>query len=387
MRRVLDHDNVIKLLDVQEDPEYYYMILEYAANGEFFDYIGSGLREDMAQFYFRQLVLALEYMHSNNVCHRDLKLENILLDADYNLKVCDLGFSRLLSTTEGPAVMYTMCGSPAYVAPEVLLGQGYDGSAADIWSCGVILVAMLSACLPVEDRAWDGDPFYDRLKKHQYDYEPWGQQLHGAAEDLCKHMLEVDPQLRWKWPQIKSHPFYTGAQTSLAAALPALMQAQRLGQVPEPITAPMSVVYRSVPGGADLGAGQQGELATAERDGLDMAEIIKRQEIEASINSLVFFEGERTATSFVVRPGKVISEFVNSLAERLTAVGWAVRAEEGPEGPALCAKQATPRGKLAMRLTLARDEHGCVVGSCEHLQGDRLLFGRLFTRFARSLAA
>lgn len=384
MRKLIQHENVIKLCDVKEDAQHYYMVMELAPNGELFDYIGAGLREDVALFYFRQLAAAMEYMHGNNVCHRDLKLENILLDPQYNMKVCDFGFSRLLSTSEGPSVMYTMCGSPAYVAPEILAGQGYDGRVADIWSCGVILCAMLTACLPVEDRAWDGDPFFDKLKRHQYDYEPWGQQLRGPAEDLCKHMLEADPARRWTWAQIKQHPWFQGATVRPAVhmELGAYMLAQKTGAIPEPVAAPSVVVYRS----HDADLGETGAYDEAvDREGLDVDALLRKQAIEASVQMLPFCEGDLTATTFSLLPKLPVPDLVGALQQKLTEQQWLCRVEE--DGVTLKCKRVTPRGKMSMRVSLLRNEQGVVLGSCMRLKGDQFLFKRQFDALAATVGS
>jgi len=390
MRKLLQHENVIKLMDVKEDAGHYYMVMELAPNGELFDYIGGGLREDVALFYFRQLVASMEYMHSQNVCHRDLKLENILLDPNFNMKVCDFGFSRLLSTTEGPSVMYTMCGSPAYVAPEILAGQGYDGRVADIWSCGVILCAMLTACLPVEDRAWDGDPFFDRLKRHQYDYEPWGQQLTGLAEDLCKHMLEADPRQRWTWEQIKRHPWFMGASIRPIshAALSGFMRAQKAALsepardaiMPTTPAASEVVVFRSH--GADLGETGRYDEAGESRDGVDIDAIMKRQAVQDSLDLLPFVD-EPEGTLLPIPASAPVPELLEKLQLALRDAAFVPRVLE--DGATLKAKKMTPRGKLTILIALGRIGGG-IIGQCTRVKGDVFLYKKSCDALAKTLA-
>ncbi|XP_048438820.1 CBL-interacting protein kinase 32-like [Pyrus x bretschneideri] len=125
--------------------------MEFVTGGELFDKIVNNgrMREDEARRYFQQLINAVDYCHSRGVYHRDLKPENLLLDACGNLKVSDFGLSALSQQDDG--LIHTTCGTPNYVAPEVLKGGGYDGATADLWSCGVILFVLLAGYLPFDD--------------------------------------------------------------------------------------------------------------------------------------------------------------------------------------------------------------------------------------------
>ncbi|OHT12375.1 CAMK family protein kinase [Tritrichomonas foetus] len=144
LMRLVDHPHILKLVDFLESPRHLYIVLEYASKGELFDYLveNNTLPEEVAMRFFRQIIYGLEYLHSLGICHRDLKPENILLDENLNIKIADFGFARFVKTN----IAETSCGSPHYAAPEVIRGQPYDGRAADIWSCGVILYALLAVC-------------------------------------------------------------------------------------------------------------------------------------------------------------------------------------------------------------------------------------------------
>jgi serine/threonine protein kinase len=136
---------------VLASPSKIYIVLEFVTGGELFDRIvhKGRLEESESRKYFQQLVDAVAHCHCKGVYHRDLKPENLLLDTNGNLKVSDFGLSAL--PQEGVELLRTTCGTPNYVAPEVLSGQGYDGSAADIWSCGVILFVILAGYLPFSE--------------------------------------------------------------------------------------------------------------------------------------------------------------------------------------------------------------------------------------------
>ena len=144
LMRLVNHEHILKLVDFLESPRHLYIVLEYASKGELFDYLVEHrtLSEEEASRFFRQIIYGLEYLHSLGICHRDLKPENILLDEDLNIKIADFGFARFVKSN----IAETSCGSPHYAAPEVIRGQPYDGRAADIWSCGVILYALLAVC-------------------------------------------------------------------------------------------------------------------------------------------------------------------------------------------------------------------------------------------------
>ncbi|KAH0794635.1 CAMK family protein kinase [Histomonas meleagridis] len=118
--------------------------MEYAQNGELFNFLvrKKKLSVELAMDFFRQIVLAIEYLHWHGICHRDLKPENILLDSNNQIKVADFGFARWVKHN----ITETSCGSPHYAAPEVIKGTPYDGRKADIWSLGVILYALLAVC-------------------------------------------------------------------------------------------------------------------------------------------------------------------------------------------------------------------------------------------------
>jgi serine/threonine protein kinase len=142
MKLLHKHKNILQLYEVYETSTHLYLILEYAERGELFSLLKSrgtlSLEETLC--YFEQLIEGLEYCHSHLICHRDLKLENLLLCADGTLKIADFGLATLMDPTNN--FLVTSCGSPNYVSPEVISGQNYDGAAADIWSAGIILYAL-----------------------------------------------------------------------------------------------------------------------------------------------------------------------------------------------------------------------------------------------------
>ena len=200
LMRLVDHPHLLKLGDVLESQRHLYIVLEYASKGELFDFLTERrfLKEDLAFRFFRQIIYGLEYLHSLGICHRDLKPENILLDEQFNVKIADFGFARFVKSN----VAETSCGSPHYAAPEVIKGDPYDGKAADVWSCGVILYALLAGYLPFDDV--NVRNLLNKVKRGYYQMP----QFSPPVKDLISRMLTLDPASRITIAQIKAHPCF-----------------------------------------------------------------------------------------------------------------------------------------------------------------------------------
>ncbi|KAI9839727.1 MAG: hypothetical protein M1837_002046 [Sclerophora amabilis] len=198
--KLIEHPNVVSLYDVWENRGELYLVLEYIAGGELFDYVvQAGRLEEMeAVRYFRQIIAALTYCHAFNICHRDLKPENILLDQDQNIKIADFGMAALQPNN---SLLKTACGSPHYAPPEIVKGQRYNGNKADIWSCGVILFVMLCGYTPFDD-----ENVRALLDKVRDGWFAMPEPLSEEAKDLIWRMLEVDPTRRISMSQIWRHP-------------------------------------------------------------------------------------------------------------------------------------------------------------------------------------
>lgn len=157
------------------------------------------LSENVARFLFKQLIEALKYMHAQGIVHRDIKLDNILLDVDRNIKICDFGVSKLNPKN---SIMYEQCGTPAYIAPEILLDEGYSGFGVDIWSSGVLLYVMLSGMMPF--KADTLEDLKGLIVSGQY---PTIKDISPEAESLIAGLLTVDPTQRLTEDQILNHPW------------------------------------------------------------------------------------------------------------------------------------------------------------------------------------
>ncbi|KAK9894120.1 Pkinase-domain-containing protein, partial [Cystobasidium minutum MCA 4210] len=207
--RMIKHPHIVRLVDVVETDRYIGIVLEYASGGELFEYIlaHKHLRENVACKLFAQLVSGVGYLHSKKIVHRDLKLENLLLDRNRNIIITDFGFANRFNDA-GSDLMATSCGSPCYAAPELVLQDGqYVGSAVDVWSCGVILYAMLAGYLPYDDdpNNPDGDNInllYRYITTTRISFPDW---ISPEPRDLLLMMLVPDPNKRASMKDVMRH--------------------------------------------------------------------------------------------------------------------------------------------------------------------------------------
>ncbi|KAK3097997.1 hypothetical protein FSP39_015178 [Pinctada imbricata] len=197
--KLLKHPHIIRLYQVMETERMLYLVTEYASGGEIFDHLVAHgrMNEKEARKKFKQIVAAVSYCHSRHIVHRDLKAENLLLDANLNIKIADFGFSNFFSSNN---MLKTWCGSPPYAAPELFEGKEYAAPGVDIWSLGVVLYVLVCGALPFDGstlmslrgRVLGGKfrvPFY----------------MSTECENLIKQMLTVDPAKRITIDQILNH--------------------------------------------------------------------------------------------------------------------------------------------------------------------------------------
>ncbi|XP_075886653.1 maternal embryonic leucine zipper kinase [Nelusetta ayraudi] len=199
----LSHQHICRLYHVIETSTQIFMVLEYCIGGELFDYIiaKDRLSEEETRVFFRQIVSAMAYVHSQGYAHRDLKPENLLIDEDHNLKLIDFG---LCAKPKGGLSyeLMTCCGSPAYAAPELIQGKAYIGSEADVWSMGVLLFALLCGYLPFDDE--NCVVLYRKITRGHYENPRW---LSPGSVLLLNQMMQVDPKRRLAVRQLLNHPW------------------------------------------------------------------------------------------------------------------------------------------------------------------------------------
>ncbi|RHN78484.1 putative protein kinase CAMK-CAMKL-CHK1 family [Medicago truncatula] len=192
MRRLQNHPNILKIHEVLATKTKIYLIVDFAGGGELFLKLARRRKfpEALARRYFQQLVSALCFCHRNGIAHRDLKPQNLLLDAEGNLKVSDFGLSALPEQLKN-GLLHTACGTPAYTAPEILGRIGYDGSKADAWSCGVILYVLLAGHLPFDDS--NIPAMCKRITRRDYQFPEW---ISKPARYLIYQLLDPNPKTR-----------------------------------------------------------------------------------------------------------------------------------------------------------------------------------------------
>ena len=198
----LRHKNIIQLYDIMESKRNLYFVMEYCKNGELFDYIVSKkrLKEQEACRFFQQIINGVEYLHNQGIIHRDLKPENLLLDDKFQIKISDFGLSTFFSKNN---YLQTACGTPSYAPPEMLEGHEYNGEATDVWSCGIILYAMLCGTLPFSES--QEEIIVKKIKSHDYVIPNY---LSKDAKDLLNHILIINPKERYNIKQIQGHPWF-----------------------------------------------------------------------------------------------------------------------------------------------------------------------------------
>uniref|UniRef100_A0A1I8FZR6 non-specific serine/threonine protein kinase n=1 Tax=Macrostomum lignano TaxID=282301 RepID=A0A1I8FZR6_9PLAT len=225
--KLIEHQHICQLYQVIETNERYYIVMEYCPGGELFDYIveKDRLDEREARALFRQILSAVGHLHLRGIAHRDLKPENILIDEDQAMKLIDFGLSARPPGGAG-GLLATCCGSPAYAAPELISQQQYRGSAADVWSLGVLLYALLCGFLPFEDQSLPA--LYKKIQRGQFDLPCW---LSPSAAELLSKMMQTDPVRRVTVPMLARHAWVTDeGRLSEVAFEDGLFELQRPGR-------------------------------------------------------------------------------------------------------------------------------------------------------------
>ncbi|KAH7287135.1 hypothetical protein KP509_32G039700 [Ceratopteris richardii] len=203
--KLIKHPNVVQLKEVLASKKRVYIVLEFVDGCELFDLIvqNGRMEPETARKYFQQLIHAVDYCHSRGVYHRDLKPENLLLDSKGDLKISDFGLSALSHQRWEDGLLHTTCGTPNYVAPEVINEKGYDGAAADIWSCGVILYVLLAGFLPFDE--YNTYDLYKKIEEAEFTFPSWFPE---GAKHLVTRILDANPKSRMTMPELLNDEWF-----------------------------------------------------------------------------------------------------------------------------------------------------------------------------------
>jgi len=239
--RRLQHPHIISVVEIFETDKFLYLVMELASGGELFDEIvkvGKYSEKDAARFV-RQITDAVAYLHRKGIVHRDLKPENLLLSIKEGvptLKLADFGLSKVMEAT---AVLETQCGTPGYVAPEVLKGEGYDEK-VDVWSLGVILYILLCGFPPFY--ADNNTKLFQKIMAGDFQFlQPYWDPISDSAKELIKKMIVVDPAKRLSAEDVMKHPWilgHTASDRDLTSALTSLKKTNKEGKTTVLASAP-----------------------------------------------------------------------------------------------------------------------------------------------------
>ncbi|KAG5190064.1 putative serine/threonine kinase, partial [Tribonema minus] len=200
----LDHPRVVRLVEVLKSSRNLFLVSALAEGGDLFDKMASqeAFDETAARRHFSQMLEGVSYCHSRGICHRDLKPENVLLDAEGNVQITDFGFSRTFLEEGAVLQMYTRCGTPNYIAPEVISGRGYRGPPADVWSLGVILYAIMAGSLPFDEESLPD--LYAKIREGEFAFP---RHFPSLARGLVSGMLTVAVDDRLTLEGVAAHPW------------------------------------------------------------------------------------------------------------------------------------------------------------------------------------
>lgn len=207
--RVMRHKSVVKLYETFETDKHFLFVMELCAGGDLLSFVRKRrkLNEVLAKYLFKQIIEGIGYIHSKNILHRDIKLENILLDDKGHIKIADFGVGKQIKPGQ---TLYDQCGTPAYIAPEIIAEEGYDRGTVDMWSSGVVLFAMLYGNVPFKGA--DMKDLHKQIIDANYELKD---EISAEARDLIKGLLTRNPKKRLTVDQALKHPWLAKAETSM----------------------------------------------------------------------------------------------------------------------------------------------------------------------------
>ncbi|XP_071957573.1 serine/threonine-protein kinase Chk1-like [Antedon mediterranea] len=402
IHRMLTNQRVIQFYGQRKEPNVQFLFLEYASGGELFDRIepDQGMPQRQAHNYFLQLISGVEYLHKKGVTHRDLKPENLLLDEHDNLKISDFGLATVFRHQGKERLLGKCCGTPPYVAPEVLKKKEYHAEPSDLWSCGVILVAMLAGELPWDEPSYDCKEFCNWLDK-RVELTPWVK-IDTIVLALLKKMLSEVPSRRYTITQIKNDRWY--CKTFKRKGFSRLPSSSPPGSFKRVCTgtdlSPSSANREETPG--KYSSSQPsicGGLGTSTIDSSSVEDLI----YGVSFSQPVHLDDMLLGSQLPCTPGNSqtpfqklvkrmtrfftkysVEESIHSLLEVLEKLGY--QAKQTSAGQLTITTQDKRRNPLTFKATLV-DMDGNVLVDFRLSKGDGLEFKRKFVKIKGKLAS
>ncbi|KFK44775.1 hypothetical protein AALP_AA1G301500 [Arabis alpina] len=398
LRRVR-HPYIVHLLEVMATKSKIYFVMEYVRGGELFNTVAKGrLPEETARKYFQQLISSVLFCHGRGVYHRDLKPENLLLDDKGNLKVSDFGLSAVAEQLRQDGLCHTFCGTPAYLAPEVLTRKGYDAAKADIWSCGVILFVLMAGHIPFYDK--NIMAMYKKIYKGEFRCPRW---FSSDLVRLLTRLLDTNPDTRITIPDImktrwfkkgfKHVKFYieddklcredeeeeeeasSSGRSSTVSESDAEFDVKRIGSMPRPMSLNAFDII-SFSSGFDLsGLFEEGGEGTRFVSGAPVSKIISKLEEIAKVVSFTVRKKEWSLRLEGCREGVngplTIAAEIFELTPSLVVVEVKKKGGDREEYEEFCNKELKPElEKLMHDGAAAEEEEEIVVEEAMYLPSD-----------------
>jgi serine/threonine protein kinase len=375
--KMVRHVHVVSLKEVLASRTKIFIVLELVTGGELFDKIVAEgkFNETTARKYFQQLVAGTAYCHKQGVCHRDLKPENLLLDEHVNLKISDFGLSSLYEQAAGETdrrtLLHTTCGTPNYVAPEVLADRGYDGAMADTWSIGVILFVFLAGFLPFDEATMSA--LFKKIQKAEFTYPSWFAE---DVKDLIGKILVVDPKQRLTIPEIRQHPWWK-KDGPYATEDPT--QNGRL-QEPSGSGELLDDVDEDDAGGKSVAHGKNAPAAAA-----SATETRKIRAIDlitacsgASAANQFKVDASKVTRATVAQSTKALDDLIKHVQPALSKIPGFVEQKIDEEGDKVRAVYDLGMGQVHVKVSMEMGDDDAVMVVLKRARGDLISFGKIW---------
>ena len=313
MKTLSSSNYIVKMFETYETEKHICIVMEYISAGDLLSYIKkrSKLNENIAKYIFKQIILAIQYIHNNNIVHRDIKLDNILIDLDNKIKICDFGVSKKIINNND--LMFEQCGTPTYIAPEILKNKGYEGFGVDIWSSGVVLYAMLSGTVPFKGN--DLNELHDYILKGKYNeiYD-----ISKNASHLLKNILEIDPKKRICINDILNHPWLIDVNVNDNLSYNLFTNAEKI------LLNKSNVDYRDINNKDDMIENFDIRNLDTEEE-IENKNIITKSYILAPFNSSIIYNDN---DDFNIFDNSIIDNFSNELLINNNIIKFSVKVKE-----------------------------------------------------------